>query len=352
MSATTVTSEESTGVASMSPFLTLQGIYSKTKAVYCAYVPKSASGLIEGLATKLFAIAPAVASKTKAAYCAYVPKRTSSLIEGLVTKLISKYPAVAKAVTPKPSVECPKNNIPSDLGELDTFLESLLSAGDAKIGTMLSNTKSYFDATKKAAVARAENVKSSFETKVVDAKSYVFGRYKEVKPMFATKVEEAKAVVVKRPEVAKIIDRAAPYYVTANEKLNRSTSFVEENMEPAKAVFADMCTSAKSAIAEQGVVGCAKASAEVCKTQTIATVEVLRAKGAVEGSRELGISMLTAAAAALDEHKPKPVAIEEKGIAGAKKEEKEPGQKKKPRSRRKLRIPLGLGIFSGNSKKK
>mmetsp|Transcript_64857 Transcript_64857/g.127346 ORF Transcript_64857/g.127346 Transcript_64857/m.127346 type:complete len:348 (+) Transcript_64857:195-1238(+) len=319
MSATTVTSEESTGVASMSSFLTLQGIYSKTKAVYCAYVPKSASGLIEGLATKLFAIAPAVASKTKAAYCAYVPKRTSSLIEGLVTKLISKYPAVAKAVTPKPSVECPKNNIPSDLGELDTFLESLLSAGDVKIGTMLSNTKSYFDATKKAAVARAENVKSSFETKVVDAKSYVFGRYNDVKPMVATKINEAKAVVVKRledPEVVKIIDRATPFYVTANEKLNRSTSFVEENMEPAKAVFADMCTSAKSAIAEQGVVGCAKASAEVCKTQTIASVEVLRAKGAVDGTRELGISMLTAVVAALDEHKTKTTPIKENVFKG------------------------------------
>mmetsp|Transcript_64858 Transcript_64858/g.127349 ORF Transcript_64858/g.127349 Transcript_64858/m.127349 type:complete len:312 (+) Transcript_64858:76-1011(+) len=283
MSAATVTPKESTGAASMSSLLTLQGLYSTTKAVYCTYMPKGACGLIEGLGTKLIAMAP----------------------------------SVAKVVAPAPSD--PKNSIPSDLGELDTFLKSLLSAGDAKIDTMLSSSKSYFDATKKAAVTRVDNVKASFETKMVDAKSYVFGRYNDVKPMVATKINEAKAVVVKRledPEVVKIIDRATPFYVTANEKLNRSTSFVEENMEPAKAVFADMCTSAKSAIAEQGVVGCAKASAEVCKTQTIASVEVLRAKGAVDGTRELGISMLTAVVAALDEHKTKTTPIKENVFKG------------------------------------
>ena len=107
------------------------------------------------------------------------------------------------------------------------------------------------------------------------------------------------------PEVVRIVEKATPFYAAASEKLIESTTFVRDNMEPAKAVLLDICSSAKSSIAEQGVVSYAKSSAEHCKTQTMASVEVLKSKGAVEGAREVGCVMLMAVATALDEHKTK-----------------------------------------------
>ena len=251
-------------------FTILQGLYSTTKSIYSSYVPESASGLIKSLATTLIAAAAPVATKV-------IPSE-------------------------------PKASVPSDLGELDTFLDSFLSAGDAKIDSLLASTVSYFDAHKQPVLTCVNSTKASLENKVGNTKNYVFGRYNEVKPLVATKVGEAKAVVVKRledPEVVKILDRATPYYTAANEKLVVSTEFVKENMEPAKAVLSDMCTSAKSAIVEQGVAGCALASAEICKSQTLTSVEVLKKKGALEGTRELGGSLIVAVTAALDEKKPK-----------------------------------------------
>jgi len=260
---------------------TLSGVYSAAKTLYSSYMPKPAADVIEVTAGKLFSVLHMVP--------------------------ISK-----------------KIEIPSDLEKLDSLLVSLFVFGDKQINSALIDSSSLFQ--KKIAFfgETYHSSKGLVIEKVHGFNSYFRGKYTEVKPVVVSKVESArtllssqvdcvknavstqvdsaKAAVQKKmeePSVAAVIDKTAPYY----HHLKNQAEFVKENVEPAKAVLINMAMTVKADIAEKGLSGYAMSSAESLKLQGIEAYEVCKARGAVEGVKDISSTVLASVAAKLEEAK-------------------------------------------------
>lgn len=261
----------STGTFSRPTFLTFGGAYSAAKELYVAYIPKSATATIESLAEKLFAAASPVLALLPVSY---------------------------------------KSGVPSDLSKLDALFSSVLAFGDKKIDLLLGDFSSRYVVVKERAVGKADGAKvfligkfdeakTAVTPQVESAKAAVHSQVESAKVAVTSHVDFAKGVVLKKledPAVSAVLDQATPYYT----HLKDGAGFLRENAEPAKAVLVDFVTAVKDDISQKGLAAYAKTSAESLKAQGIEVYEACKAKGTVQGVKELSSTVLASVAAKLE----------------------------------------------------
>jgi hypothetical protein len=241
---------------------------------------------------------------TKSMYMAFVPNIGRDIMESVCERLIHTVsPLLAKVVKETPAKDF---EVPSDLSQLDALVISCLVMGDEKIDSL-------FGGSKALVASRYHEAKVKAVGKVGEAKAFVVTKYEEVKPVMVARVENAKAAVMNEQHVVKVIGATKPYY----DRLRANVDMVKENVEPTKAMLSEVVTSVKNEVADKGVVGYTKEKAESFKAQGIDAIKVVKAKGAVEGVKELSSSAMAVVTRAIEKEKARPTACVDDVMAKA-----------------------------------
>jgi hypothetical protein len=288
----------STGAFTIPELLTLQGLYATTKSVYTTYMPTVAAKFIGGVSQSLF--------------------KASS-------------PFVVKAIPASASSEW-KSLENGDVANINSLLTSYFAAGDETIDNFINTSTDRVYQTytnyKETAVAEVVSLKSSiiekfqgfkpqYETaktqvteKFETAKTQVTDKLETTKVQVTEKLETAKTQVTEKIETAKVqvTDRVNEKYESAKavvqsklederivavmEQAKPYIELVKENVEPAKEVLSEMATSAQAEVSEKGYVEFAKESAESIRDQGLDVIETCKAKGTVEGVKDISNQVL------------------------------------------------------------